>query len=612
MCGIVGYVGPRQAAPILLAGLEKLEYRGYDSAGLAVINDGKLQVAKAKGRLQTLIDQTENGRHPAGSIGIGHTRWATHGEPSDTNSHPHLSQSGRFAVVHNGIIENYQALQTWLADKGFHIVSETDSEVIAHLIEYYAERSDDDLIDVLIKTIGRLDGSFALGVLDTKRPDRFLAVRKASPLIVGIGSGENYIASDIPALLPLTRDVYLVDDNEIAEITAAHIQLFNLDQEPIEKDVYHIDWDVSAAEKGGYEHFMMKEMAEQPRVLGETVRSYVHGGQIAFGLAEFSAAELKALRHIHVVACGSAYHAGVYAKYELERLTGIPVNVDIASEFRYRNPLVGPDDLVIVISQSGETADTLEALKESRRKGARVLAILNVIGSSMAREADDIIYTIAGPEIAVATTKAFVCQVTVITMLAHHFAYLLGRLSDREMADCCDELLQLPALAEHVLQDMSLYQEMASRLYNQTDMYFIGRSSDFAMSLEASLKLKEISYIHSEACPAGELKHGPISLIEKNTLVVAMSTEARLAEKMKSNIAEVKTRGAHTMVVTTRALQSLFQGVADDIVLLPDARPSQLPVLSVIPMQLFAYYVAVLNGRDVDKPRNLAKSVTVE
>lgn len=609
MCGIVGYIGPKQAATVLLTGLEKLEYRGYDSAGLAVIQNKQIQLIKAKGRLQRLIDQTDAGRLVPGHVGIGHTRWATHGEPSDVNSHPHLSQSARYAIVHNGIIENDRALKTWLQEKGFHFISETDSEVIAHLFEYYAS---EDLIGTLIKVLSHLEGSYALGVLDTAQPDRFVAVRKGSPLIVGLGAGEQFIASDIPALLQHTRDVYLIEDNEIVEVTADGVMLYNLHHERITKEIFHVDWDVSAAEKGGYEHFMMKEIMEQPQVLAETIRAYTKDDTIQFGNTKFTKAQMSALRTLHIVACGSAFHVAVYAKYIIEQIARIPVAVDIASEFRYRDPLLSKDDLVLVISQSGETADTLEALRESKRKGARVIALLNVVGSSMAREADDVIYTLAGPEISVATTKAYVCQLAVMTLFAYHLAELRGLITSVTRRTFLRDMHRLPAYCEAILQKKDYIQAVAAQLYNQKDIYFIGRASDYALSLEASLKLKEISYIHSEATPAGELKHGPISLIEPHTLVVALATCAPLATKLKNNVIEVRTRGAQSLILTTDTLKPLFNDVADHFFLLPDAPACILPILSILPMQLFAYYIAVLNGRDVDKPRNLAKSVTVE
>ena len=608
MCGIVGYTGEVQAAPVLLKGLEKLEYRGYDSAGIAVYDGAGIRVAKAKGRLQVLRDLTQDGSLIHGTIGIGHTRWATHGAPSDVNSHPQVSDSGKYAVVHNGIIENYLELKEKLIKKGVTFVSETDTEVVAQLLEYYYKG---DILDAMIQVLRRVEGSYALGVLCADAPDQIVAVRKDSPLIVGLGQGENFIASDVPAILNHTRDIYRLNDNEIVVLKKDSVQVFNMDKEPVEKKVTHVEWDISAAEKGGYEHFMAKEIMEQPKAVRDTISPRLRGGRVVFDEISLTPEQIRSFSKIFIVACGSAYHVGMVAKYVLEQTVRIPVEVDVASEFRYRSPILGPDTLVLVISQSGETADTLAALREAKRLGAYTLSIVNVVGSTIANESDDVIYTWAGPEIAVATTKAYSTQLAVVYLLSIYLGDLLGRISLEEYKSYIGELEALPDKITKILEHKDNIQYLASKFFNVRDVFFIGRNLDYAMSLEGSLKLKEISYIHSDAYAAGELKHGTISLIEDGTLVVALATQKRLFEKMASNIKEVKARGAVVLGVTTED-QKQIEKEADYVFYIPDACPMMLPSLAVIPLQLFAYYVSSMKGCDIDKPRNLAKSVTVE
>lgn len=607
MCGIVGYIGSNQAAPILLEGLEKLEYRGYDSAGIAVIDNGVINVQKAKGRLKVLKEKTNNGKDVKGVTGIGHTRWATHGEPSDVNSHPHLSQSGRFAVVHNGIIENYMALKQRLISKGFEFISETDTEVIAHLFEYYYNG---DIMDTMIKVIDRVEGSYALGILCSDYPDSFIAVRKASPLIVGLGEGENFIASDVTAILKHTRNVYYLEDDEIVVLTKDSVKVYNTDKEEIKKEVKTVDWDVSAAEKGGYEHFMIKEIEEQPKAIRATISPRIKDGKIVLDDVSLTKEDIKGLRKIFIVACGSAYHVGVVGKYIIEKMCRIPVETVIASEFRYSDPIVKKNDLVIVISQSGETADSLEALKVAKDHGARVLSIVNVVGSAIANASDDVIYTWAGPEIAVATTKAYSTQLTVMYLLSIYMADKLSTITSGQYKQYIEDLEKLPDLVAETLKNKDQIAYLASKFYNCHSIFFIGRNLDYAVSLEGSLKLKEISYIHSEAYAAGELKHGTISLIEDGTLVIALATGKELFDKTVSNIKEVTTRGAVVMGLTTT--EHSMTGIADYVIQIPATNPMFLPSLSVIPLQLFGYYVAAQKGCDIDKPRNLAKSVTVE
>ncbi|MGM9936693.1 MAG: glutamine--fructose-6-phosphate transaminase (isomerizing) [Candidatus Ornithomonoglobus sp.] len=607
MCGIVGYIGSKQAAPILLDGLEKLEYRGYDSSGIAVINKNEIDVQKAKGRLKVLREKTNNGKDVIGTTGIGHTRWATHGEPSDVNAHPHLSNSGRFAVVHNGIIENYIALRKRLQSKGFEFISETDTEVIAHLFEYYYKG---DIMDAMIKVINRVEGSYALGVLCSDYPDQFIAVRKASPLIVGLGEGENFIASDVTAILKHTRDVYYLEDNEIVVLKKDEVKIYNTDKEEVSKDVFTVDWDISAAEKGGYEHFMIKEIEEQPKALLATISPRIKDGKIVLDDVSLTRENIKNINKIFVVACGSAYHVGVVAKYVIEKMCRIPVETIIASEFRYSDPIVTSRDLVVVISQSGETADTLEALKVAKSRGARILSIVNVVGSAIANASDDVIYTWAGPEIAVATTKAYSTQLSVVYLLAIYMAEKLGTITSGQYKKYIKDLEDLPNLVAETLKNKDEIAYLASKFYNCHSIFFIGRNLDYAVSLEGSLKLKEISYIHSEAYAAGELKHGTISLIEDGTLVIALATGDDLFDKTVSNIKEVTSRGAVVLGLTTT--EHSMTGIADYTIQIPETDDIFLPSLSVIPLQLFGYYVAAQKGCDIDKPRNLAKSVTVE
>lgn len=609
MCGIVGYVGSKQAAPVLLEGLSKLEYRGYDSAGIAVIENGNINLQKAKGRLSVLAEKINNGVSMPGTIGIGHTRWATHGEPSDVNSHPHLSMSGRFAVVHNGIIENYISLKKSLTEKGFEFVSETDTEVIAHLFEYYYKG---DIVDTMIKVIERIEGSYALGILCSDYPDQFIAVRKASPMIIGLGEGENFIASDVTAILKHTRNVYYLEDNEIVVLTSDNVKIYNTDKEEIHKEVFTVNWDVSAAEKGGYAHFMMKEMEEQPKALRDTISPRIKNGKVVLDDISLTTADIKNIRKIFIVACGSAYHVGVVGKYVIEKMCRIPVEVQVASEFRYCDPLVSKNDLVIVISQSGETADTLAGLKEAKDHGARILSIVNVVGSAIANASDDVIYTWAGPEIAVATTKAYSTQLAVMYLISLYMAEKLGMVTSGEYAKYVKEIESLPDRVDEILKSKDKIQYLASLFYNSHSIFFIGRNLDYAVSLEGSLKLKEISYIHSEAYAAGELKHGTISLIEEGTLVIALATCNDLFDKTVSNVKEVKARGAVVMGLTTKDHYEDMSGVCDHVVVIPDADELTLPSLAVVPLQLFGYYVASLKGCDIDKPRNLAKSVTVE
>ena len=604
MCGIVGYVGSQSAAPILLEGLSKLEYRGYDSAGIAVIDGNKINVEKAKGRLSVLSDKTNGGESVHGCVGIGHTRWATHGEPSDVNSHPHLSQSGRFAVVHNGIIENYISLKKKLTAKGFEFISETDTEVIAHLFEYYYKG---DILETMIKVINHVEGSYALGILCADYPDQFIAVRKASPMIVGLGEGENFIASDVTAILKHTRNIYYLEDNEIVVLNKNEVKIYNTDKEEVEKEVFTVNWDVSAAEKGGYEHFMMKEIEEQPKALRDTISPRIKNGKVVLDDISLTKEDIKNIRKIFIVACGSAYHVGMVGKYIIEKMCRIPVEVQVASEFRYCDPIVGSKDLVIVISQSGETADTLAALKEAKSHGARILSIVNVVGSAIANASDDVIYTWAGPEIAVATTKAYSTQLAVMYLISIYMADKLGMVTSGEYARFINDIESLPEKVSQILKDKQKIQYLASLFYNSKSIFFIGRNLDYAVSLEGSLKLKEISYIHSEAYAAGELKHGTISLIEDGTLVIALATGEELFDKTVSNVKEVKARGAVVMGVTTEN-QDDMDTVVDHIIKIPCINETLLPSLTVIPLQLFGYYVASLKGCDIGKPRKLAKS----
>ena len=608
MCGIVGYVGKKQAVPILMDGLSKLEYRGYDSAGVAVMQDGEIKIKKSKGRLAVRQEKLDNGEPLSGVMGIGHTRWATHGEPSDTNSHPHLSRSGRFAVVHNGIIENYMKLRQMLINKGFEFISETDTEVIAQLVEYYYNG---DIVETLTKVVERVEGSYALGILCADNPDSFVAVRKESPLIVGLGEDENFIASDVPAILAHTRDVYFLENDEIVLLDAENVKVYNLDGEEIKKEPYHVEWDISAAEKGGYEHFMFKEIMEQPRVIRDTVQPRIRDGKIVLDDISLTAEYIKGINKIYIVACGSAYHVGVVGKYVIEAMTRIPVEVTVASEFRYMNPIVDDKTLTVVISQSGETADTIAAMREAKRLGSRTFAIVNAVGSAIAREADDVLYTWAGPEISVATTKAYSTQVTAIYLLSLYIAQELNMIDDEKLKTKLDALEKLPENIQKILDNKEQIQYMASQYYNAKNVFFLGRTLDYAVALEGSLKLKEISYIHSEAYAAGELKHGPIALIEQGTVVVALCTVNKLFDKMLSNIKEVKARGAVLIAIAEEGHTDI-EHEADHVIYLPKCDELALPSEAVIPLQLFSYYIASLKGLDIDKPRNLAKSVTVE
>lgn len=608
MCGIVGYVGPKEAAPLLLEALHKLEYRGYDSSGICVAANGAIQVAKARGRLQVLRDMTQEGAQLPGHIGVGHTRWATHGEPSDVNSHPHLSQGGRVALVHNGIVENYMELREFLTEKGYTFASQTDTEIAAQLIDHCYHG---DPVQAVREAVNLLTGSFALGIIFRDHPDQIIAVRKDSPLIVGLGQGENFIASDIPALLKHTRDILRLDEYELAVIRQDRVQVFDRYGDPVEKQIQHVDWDPGAAEKGGYAHFMLKEIMEQDRVLRDTLRPRVREGQIQLELKHITPEDFRDCDRVYIVACGSASHVGHVARTYIEKLTRVPVCVELASEFRYIDPIITPHTITIVISQSGETLDTLFALREAKSRGSKVLSIVNVVGSSIANESQDVIYTWAGPEIAVATTKAYSAQLAVCYLVALYMAQCKGALSPQALADAIAALNALPELATHMLQSQDQLKYLASLYFGCKDIFFIGRNVDWAIALEGSLKLKEISYIHSEAYAAGELKHGTISLVEPGTLVVALCTYGPLREKMVSNIREVKARGAIVLALAEEG-QPQVEEAADHVVWLPKADPLLAPSLAVIPLQLFAYYVALLKGCDIDKPRNLAKSVTVE
>lgn len=608
MCGIIGYIGKKQAAPILLDGLSKLEYRGYDSAGMAVYDGKRIQVQKAAGRLKVLDEQTHGGSTMPGMIGIGHTRWATHGAPSDHNAHPHYNQDETIAVVHNGIIENYLKLRKKLQQKGYEFRSETDTEVIAMLLGYYYKG---DPMEAIVKVMHRVEGSYALGIIFADHPDLVYSVRKDSPLIVGHNEDGSLIASDVPAVLKYTREVYFIQNEEIAVLSKETIHFYNIDGEEIEKEPKKIEWDMNAAEKGGYEHFMLKEMYEQPKTVSDTLNPRIRDGRIVIEELGMSDDEIRALRKIHIVACGSAYHAGITGKYVLEGLARIPVEVDLASEFRYRDPIVEEGTLIIIISQSGETADSLAALREAKKRGALTLGIVNVVGSSIAREADRVMYTWAGPEIAVATTKAYSAQLIAEYLLAMKFALVRGKLSDDACASMIKDLKAIPAQIQMLLANKEDIQRFANRYLAARDVFFIGRGIDHAISLEGSLKLKEISYIHSEAYAAGELKHGTISLIEEGTLVTAVVTQEALYKKALSNIVEVRTRGAFVMAVTNED-NTEIEKTADYVVYIPKTNRFFTNSLAIIPLQLFSYYVSVGKGLDVDKPRNLAKSVTVE
>jgi glucosamine--fructose-6-phosphate aminotransferase (isomerizing) len=624
MCGIVGYIGNQEAVPVLIGGLRKLEYRGYDSAGIAVLGKTCLKVRKSKGALKFLeekIAEELSGEELSGSMGIGHTRWATHGEPSDINSHPHTDVSGKIAVVHNGIIENHAKLRAWLTERGFSFRSETDTETAAHLINFYYKGN---LLTALKDALKRIEGSYALGIISADDPDHIIAVRKESPLVVGAGKGENLIASDVPALLEHTRDVYYLNDREIAVLGRDKIDFYNEEGQPIEKEKFRVEWDAAAAEKAGYEHFMLKEIHEQPKALTDTFRARlcdtgagngtkgdsIKGRGINLEEIGFSDSWAQAGRVV-ISACGTAWHAGTIGKYAFEHFARIPVDVDIASEFRYRNPIYNPRDIFIIISQSGETADTLAAMRMAKKSGTRIIAITNVVGSTLAREADLVMYTWAGPEIAVASTKAFTTQLMCLYLIALQFGFLRGVISAADLAAAIDALEKIPSQAERILADKEAIQRFASLQFNKGKVFYMGRLFDYAASLESALKLKEISYTHCEAFAAGELKHGPIALVDPSTLVIALCTQTALFDKMDSNIKEVKARGASTAVITWEDTD-YFNETADSVFRIPRTMDSLSPMLSVISAQLYAYYISVLRGLDPDKPRNLAKSVTVE
>ena len=611
MCGIVGYVGAQQAAPILLDGLRRLEYRGYDSAGMAVCGPEGLRVCKTKGRLQALAELTEEGRAVPGTLGVGHTRWATHGEPNDINAHPQVSENGLFAVVHNGIIENYALLRAQLTKKGYTFRSQTDTEVVAQLLAYYYAASH-DLFEAVNSMLSAVEGAYALGIVCADAPDRLIAARKDAPLLLGCGDGENFLASDVTALLCHTRDIVYMDDGELAVITAGGIRIYDERRRPIEKEHQHIDWDVDAAEKGGYDHFMLKEIHEQPAAIARAITGRIQNGRVVLSDLTMTDREIRELGRICIVACGSSYHVGMVGKYSLERLLRRPVEVSLASEFRYSDPIVGPGDLVIVISQSGETLDSMAALREARKRGARILSIVNVVGSSIARESHDVLYTWAGPEIAVATTKAYSTQMVVLNLLGLYFGDVLGTVDLDTYTAMVRGIEALPAQMERLLADTEDIRAAARELAGHDQIFFIGRNLDYALSLEGSLKLKEISYIHSEAYAAGELKHGTISLIEEGTPVIAAATYMPLFDKAMSNVVEVQARGAQVLALTTDAGAAQMHSRVERVLTVPETETMLLPQLGVVPLQLLAYYMALERGCDIDKPRNLAKSVTVE
>ena len=611
MCGIVGYVGTQQAAPLLLEGLRRLEYRGYDSAGMAVCGPDSLRVQKAKGRLQALADLTDEGKTMPGVIGIGHTRWATHGEPNDTNAHPQVSESGRFAVVHNGIIENYAELKKKLLEKGYTFRSETDTEVVAQLLDWYY-RDSRDVFEAVTSMLSAVEGTYALGILCADTPDRLIAARKDAPLLLGYGEGENFIASDVTALLRHTRDVVYMDDGELAVVSAVGIRIYDERRRPVEKERHYIDWDVDAAEKGGYAHFMLKEIFEQPTAISKAITGRIQEGRVVLSDLTMTDREIRDIGRICIVACGSSYHVGMVGKYNLERMLRRSVEVCLASEFRYSDPIIGPGDLVIVISQSGETLDSMAALREAKKRGARILSIVNVVGSSIARESDDVLYTWAGPEIAVATTKAYSTQMVVLNLLGLYFGDIMGTIDLETYTAMVQGIQALPQQMEEILADAGSIQAAARELAGHDQVFFIGRNLDYALSLEGSLKLKEISYIHSEAYASGELKHGTISLIEEGTPVIAAATYMPLFDKAMSNVVEVQARGANVLALTTAAGTERMHSRVKNVLTVPETEAMLLPQLGVVPLQLLAYYIALERGCDIDKPRNLAKSVTVE
>ena len=611
MCGIVGYIGINKAQPVLIEGLSKLEYRGYDSAGIAVYNDGSINIKKAKGKLENLEKILETSPLE-GYSGIGHTRWATHGAPSDINSHPHASADSKIAVVHNGIIENYIEIKEMLIKEGYTFLSETDTECIAQLIDYYYKRNG-NFLDSVFEAVKSLDGAYALGIICSDCPDMVIGIRKACPLIVGKGEGENFLASDITAVLSKTREVYFLDDNEIAILKNDSVTIYNSEREVVEREIYTVTWDVSAAEKGGYDHFMLKEINEQPRIIKETLdhRLTKDGKGIDPSFLSLNKEQLEKLSRIYIVACGTAYHAGLIGKHLLERMCRIPVVSEVASEFRYKDPVLDENTLVIVVSQSGETADTLEALKIAKHNKSRVLAVVNTVGSSIAREADEVFYIHAGPEISVASTKAFSAQVVAMYIISMHMAKELGKITAEAFSTLLEELKDLPLKTDTIITKSLLIKELADKYISSKNVFFIGRGLDYVVSQEGSLKLKEIAYLHSEAYAAGELKHGPIAMIESSTLVIAILTQNNLFEKTLSNIKEVKARGARVIAIATEG-NTKIEAEADDVFYIPEASWVTAPLLAAIPTQLFAYYMALGLGTDIDKPRNLAKSVTVE
>ena len=611
MCGIVGYTGEASATPILVEGLTRMEYRGYDSAGMAVCGPEVLQVCKTRGRLQALADLTEEGRTLTGTLGVGHTRWATHGEPNDINAHPQVSQSGLFAVVHNGIIENYALLRAQLTAKGYAFRSETDTEVVAQLLDYYYAASR-DVFEAVNSMLSAVEGAYALGIVCADAPDRLIAARKDAPLLLGYGDGENFIASDVTALLRHTRDIVYMDDGELAVVTRGGIRIYDERRRPIEKEHHHIDWDVDAAEKGGYDHFMLKEIYEQPDAIARAITGRIRDGRVVLSDLTMTDREIRELGRVCIVACGSSYHVGMVGKYVRERLLRRPVEVSLASEFRYSDPIVGKGDLVIVISQSGETLDSMAALREAKKRGARILSIVNVVGSSIARESHDVLYTWAGPEIAVATTKAYSTQMVVLNLLGLYFGDILGTVDFDTYTAMVQGIEALPARMAHILSDTAEIQAAARELAGHEQIFFIGRNLDYALSLEGSLKLKEISYIHSEAYASGELKHGTISLIEEGTPVIAAATYMPLFDKAMSNVVEVQARGARVLALTTETGAERMHSRVARVLTVPETETMLLPQLGVVPLQLLAYYIALARGCDIDKPRNLAKSVTVE
>ena len=608
MCGIVGYTGSQEAAPILLEGLKKLEYRGYDSAGIAVLNDNLIAVSKVTGRIANLCERTADGKNCPGTVGIGHTRWATHGAPTDTNAHPHMSNDGKFAVVHNGIIENYIALREELIQKGYRFESQTDTEVIVHLIEMYYTG---DLKKAVIKTSARLQGSYALGVVCADEPEKVYVAREASPLILGVGVGENYFASDVTALVSYTRNAIYLDDGEFAEITPDSITVFNPAGQPIEKKISRITWDIQSAEKGGYEHFMLKEIIEQPRAVKATIAPRIKDGDIILDETELTSDYLESINKIVITACGSAYYAGCAGKYAIEKLCRIPVQVELASELRYSDPLIDEHTLLIVLSQSGETADTIAAMKECKNRGAKTLAVVNVVGSTIANTADHTLYTWAGPEIAVATTKGYTTQVSVLYLFALYAAKKMNRINDKLYNDLLESLKMLPKKIQEAIDINSSIPTLARKYHGADSMFFIGRNTDYAVALEGALKMKEISYIHAESYAAGELKHGTIALVEEHQPVIALCCNEAIMEKTMSNIVEVKARGAEVLAVTFKDNQKIVS-LADDVIFVPKIETIFSAAVEIVPLQLLAYYVAKENGCDIDKPKNLAKSVTVE